>query len=115
MDIANKPDLSHTEALEIVERHYGIVGEAATLPGERDQNFRISLDDGRQYVLKIAHPEHVDEKLVKYETWSKYLRDAKRNFSNALWESLFTPTKTPLIQSQLPEKEYYDPRQQTIE
>ena len=57
MDVTKRPDLSHTTALDIVKRYYGIVGETDLLPGECDQNFRIRGEDGRQYVLKIAHPD----------------------------------------------------------
>lgn len=43
-------------AAEIAARLYGIDGDVKTLRSERDQNFRISAGDGRDYVLKFTHP-----------------------------------------------------------
>ncbi len=63
MNVAKKPDISSAEALEILERQYGIGGETVSLPSERDQNYRIRQDGGRQYVLKIAHPDESAEVL----------------------------------------------------
>ncbi|WP_082728041.1 phosphotransferase [Burkholderia mayonis] len=35
---------------------YGLRAKATALSGERDQNFRLRLEDGRAYVLKATHP-----------------------------------------------------------
>ncbi|WP_174875546.1 phosphotransferase [Vogesella oryzae] len=43
-------------ASELLWQHYGLRGSASPLNSERDQNFRIDGDDGRQYVLKLTHP-----------------------------------------------------------
>ena len=40
----------------LVRQHYGLEAQAARLTGERDENFRLSADDGAEYVLKIANP-----------------------------------------------------------
>lgn len=47
------------DAQRLVASHYGIAGQASRLTSERDQNFRISAGDGREYALKISNPaEH---------------------------------------------------------
>ena len=56
MNVADRPCVSHAEALELVERHFGVTGVAHDLPSERDQNVRIETDAGAEFVLKIAHP-----------------------------------------------------------
>jgi hydroxylysine kinase len=41
----------------LVRHHYGFEPRAATrLTGERDENFRLTTDDGAEYILKIANP-----------------------------------------------------------
>jgi hydroxylysine kinase len=42
--------------LALVRRHYGFQPRATRLTGERDENFRLTADDGAEYVLKIANP-----------------------------------------------------------
>jgi len=43
-------------ASALLWQHYGLRGSASVLNSERDQNFHIRGDDGRQYVLKLTHP-----------------------------------------------------------
>jgi len=45
---------------------YGIEGTAEPLPGEYDDNFRITAVDGTRHVLKIMHPER-DTALVELQ------------------------------------------------
>ena len=48
--------------LRLVREHYGFEPRATRLTGERDENFRLTVDDGAEYVLKIANPaENPDE------------------------------------------------------
>ncbi len=49
------PAFSPRQAVDIAREHYGLKAEATGLVSERDQNFRLLLDDGRQFVLKIAN------------------------------------------------------------
>ena len=49
------PQLDDSEVLRLVRQHYGLEVQLKTLLGERDQNFRMHCDDGRQFVLKIAN------------------------------------------------------------
>jgi len=42
--------------LALVRQHYGFEPWVTRLTGERDENFRLTADDGAEYVLKIANP-----------------------------------------------------------
>ena len=56
------PNLSSEEAKRLAEKHFGIkVENSKPLPSERDQNFRLTTDDRRQYVLKIANGQEQRE------------------------------------------------------
>jgi Ser/Thr protein kinase RdoA (MazF antagonist) len=48
------PQLDDDEVRPLVQEHYGLEVQLKALLGERDQNFRLQCDDGRQFVLKIA-------------------------------------------------------------
>ncbi|RWP57314.1 phosphotransferase [Mesorhizobium sp.] len=52
----NAPDVSATDALAILRKHYGLAGTAQPLPGERDHNFHVRTDGEGEFVLKISHP-----------------------------------------------------------
>src|SRR5882672_5874460 len=63
-DVAGEPDpleapppsfTSH-EAERILAEVFGVIGTAAPLVSERDQNLTIAADDGRGFVLKIGNP-----------------------------------------------------------
>lgn len=44
-------ELDYVESL--VREHYGILAQAERLTGDRDENFRIRVEDGAGYVLKV--------------------------------------------------------------
>ena len=49
------PGFSSAEAIALAKDHYGLAATTATaLVSERDQNFLLRQEDGRQFVLKIA-------------------------------------------------------------
>ena len=48
------PGFSPEQLGQIARNFYGISGEQKDLGGERDQNTRLSLPDGRKYVLKVS-------------------------------------------------------------
>lgn len=50
------PEISDDEAVDVLRQCFGITGTVLPLCGERDRNFHIRTTDGREYVLKIAHP-----------------------------------------------------------
>jgi Ser/Thr protein kinase RdoA (MazF antagonist) len=44
------------QAEQIARDHYGLVGRAEWLWGEKDSNYRLTLEDGTAYLLKILNP-----------------------------------------------------------
>jgi hydroxylysine kinase len=48
--------VSEMRAVKLAAEHYGLEVAARRLDSERDQNFRLTTPDGRDYVLKIANP-----------------------------------------------------------
>ncbi|MGF9564319.1 phosphotransferase [Neorhizobium sp. BT27B] len=50
--VAVPPD----QAEMIAREHYGLVGRAEWLWGEKDSNYRLTLEDGTAYLLKILNP-----------------------------------------------------------
>ena len=48
--------ISERRAQRLAAEHYGLPAIAHRLNSERDQNFRLTTLDGREYVLKIANP-----------------------------------------------------------
>ncbi|PZX17173.1 Ser/Thr protein kinase RdoA (MazF antagonist) [Palleronia aestuarii] len=53
-DIA--PQITPEVAAEIARVHYGVVGAATSLPGEKDSNFAITSECGTRLFLKIVSP-----------------------------------------------------------
>ncbi len=53
---AKPPAFSESDAGRLAREVFGIVATLHPLESERDQNFRLRADDGREYVLKIANP-----------------------------------------------------------
>lgn len=49
--------LSTETAVAIARQLYGLKVAATPLPGELDDNFRLTDADGNRYVLKVAHPD----------------------------------------------------------
>lgn len=49
------PNVGGDEALNVIQRLYGLTGNLHPLSSERDQNFRVDADDGSRYVFKIAN------------------------------------------------------------
>ena len=54
-DVRDRPRFTKEGALLITSTHFGVTGSISELPSERDQNFLIRCDDGRDFVLKIAN------------------------------------------------------------
>jgi hydroxylysine kinase len=54
--VAPSRPVSIERAVALVRECYGFEPRAARLTGERDENFRLTADDGAEYVLKIANP-----------------------------------------------------------
>jgi 4-aminobutyrate aminotransferase-like enzyme/Ser/Thr protein kinase RdoA (MazF antagonist) len=48
--------ITEAEAVALARELYGLDVSARTLPGEYDDNFRLTAADGRAFVLKVMHP-----------------------------------------------------------
>jgi Ser/Thr protein kinase RdoA (MazF antagonist) len=64
---AKAPAFSASEAEEIARSVFGVVASAHPLDSERDQNFRLSAEDGPTWVLKIANPAE-DPAVIEFQT-----------------------------------------------
>lgn len=49
------PDIAVANVRAVLRDQYGLDGEMRMLVSERDQNWRVTADDGRRFVLKIAN------------------------------------------------------------
>ena len=49
------PEFSDAEAIRLARDYWGLEARVRPLVSERDQNFRLSCQDGNEYVLKIAN------------------------------------------------------------
>jgi hydroxylysine kinase len=54
--LATPTPVRSLEAAAAVAARFGVTGEASPLSSERDSNYRIAADDGREYLLKITNP-----------------------------------------------------------
>ncbi|WP_339530545.1 phosphotransferase [Pseudomonas mucidolens] len=59
--------LSAIQAQYLASSVFGIDGQASILTSERDQNFKISTDQGRDFVLKATHPSE-DPGVTDFQT-----------------------------------------------
>lgn len=50
----NRPRYTPVEAAELARSLYGLSGTLRALPSERDQNFRLTAENGETFVLKIS-------------------------------------------------------------
>ncbi|MDH5239962.1 MAG: aminoglycoside phosphotransferase, partial [Gammaproteobacteria bacterium] len=53
--VCERPSLDPGEIRRMVSDSYGIEGDYHPLHGERDQNFRISVNGDDRFVLKISN------------------------------------------------------------
>lgn len=51
------PPVSEAEARSLAQGYFGIDGYVRTLGGERDRNFHLRDQAGREFVIKVAHPD----------------------------------------------------------
>jgi len=59
MDVKAEQELAAIRALLI--EAYGIEGDVSPLPGEHDLNYRVRVQDGGQYLLKLHAPGDADD------------------------------------------------------
>jgi 4-aminobutyrate aminotransferase-like enzyme/Ser/Thr protein kinase RdoA (MazF antagonist) len=57
MDVVvhHAPHFDPESAERLAFERFAVAGRAVALPSERDQNFRLTTDDGREFVLRIAN------------------------------------------------------------
>ena len=53
--LKHSPQFTEKDAVSIAKDLYGIQATANSLPSERDQNFRMTAETGRRFVLKRAN------------------------------------------------------------
>lgn len=56
-DLSQTPAFARARVAELIAELYAIEGELLALPGERDQNFRLTRTDGNAIVVKITSAE----------------------------------------------------------
>ncbi|KKB62047.1 hypothetical protein WM40_19885 [Robbsia andropogonis] len=56
---SSRVSLAHVEG--IVHQHYGIHGQATVMTSERDQNFKITAPDGREFAFRVSNPAEPPE------------------------------------------------------
>src|ERR1700746_2207438 len=49
--------VTEAEAAQLAREVFGLEASARPLPGEYDHNFHITAVDGREFVLKVMHPD----------------------------------------------------------
>ncbi len=64
---AKPPAFSASDAERVAEEIFGVVARARQLESERDQNFRLQAEGGRDLVLKIANPAE-DPAVLDFQT-----------------------------------------------
>ncbi len=69
------PNFSEQDAVRLAELHFGLKASARALPSERDRNFRLTTEKGREYVLKIAHAGEKHEILDMQNRTMEHLAD----------------------------------------
>jgi 4-aminobutyrate aminotransferase-like enzyme/Ser/Thr protein kinase RdoA (MazF antagonist) len=67
MLVSAAPALTVDEAQRVAEREFGMRGEARLLTSERDQNFLLRIEDGREFILKIANAAE-DTAITAFQT-----------------------------------------------
>jgi hydroxylysine kinase len=54
--VAQSGPMPIERAVALARERFGLEAQAARLTGERDENFKLTLLDGTEYVLKVANP-----------------------------------------------------------
>lgn len=91
--VNSRPSFSPAEAGRIADRYFGLSGEVASLPGERDQNFYLKDNSGKEFVLKIAN---LQEKKENLEFQNRLLNHLAQNANRVL-----CPRPVPALSGEL--------------
>ncbi|WP_296380184.1 aminotransferase class III-fold pyridoxal phosphate-dependent enzyme [Winogradskyella sp.] len=71
--------ISNTQAEQILFKLFGFSGNASELPGEVDFNFRIKVENGDGYILKISRPDEDDNYLDFQQKLLQYVENQGAN------------------------------------
>ncbi|WP_163514750.1 aminotransferase class III-fold pyridoxal phosphate-dependent enzyme [Gelidibacter japonicus] len=71
--------ISNQQAEDILFKLFQIKGKATALPGELDFNFRIKVDNGPGYILKISRPNENENYLDFQQQLLQFVADHGRN------------------------------------
>lgn len=77
----NNLKITNQQAEEIALKYYNIKGVSSQLPGEIDFNFRIKVEHGDGFILKISRP---NEDLEYLDFYQKLLQYIEKNESNLI-------------------------------
>src|SRR5262245_7232465 len=88
--VRHAPRFSIEDAQRLASDFYAVSATASRLPSERDQNFRLRADSGRQFVLKIANPGESLEVLHLQNAMIRTLSDGDTGLD---WPSVI-PTRS---------------------
>ena len=77
----NELKISIEQAEKILFNLFNIKGTASALPGEVDFNFRIKVDDGEGFILKISRPDENEEYLDFQQNLLKFIEVKGENLT----------------------------------
>ena len=91
--------ITESEAVRLAREIYGLPASAKPLPGEYDDNFHLSSNDGQQFVLKVMHPSREHSFIdLQCAAW-RHLEERVRHLS--LPRTHATPSGSPFVQAEL--------------
>ncbi|MBY8996966.1 MAG: aminotransferase class III-fold pyridoxal phosphate-dependent enzyme [Candidatus Thorarchaeota archaeon] len=79
---AERPSFDVEQAHDIVKSLYGLSGVLNELPSERDQNFHLIAENGKEYVLKIAAASEMRETLDMQNSAMDHLSNIRSGFNS---------------------------------
>lgn len=104
---ATRTPVTESQAQEVLAEHFGIVAAQPIkrLIGERDDNFRVTTADGKQFTIKFVHPAEPREMTAFQTAILHHLRTVAPNLPVAqvidpLPSSLPSPLPAPNVPTQ---------------
>ncbi len=77
-----RPSFDVEQAGDIIKSLYGLTGSLNELPSERDQNYHLIADNGREYVLKIAAASEARDTLDMQNSAMDYLSSISSGYAS---------------------------------
>ncbi len=69
------PSFSQKEAIEILNKKFGLSGETLELYSERDQNFIVQTDSNKKYILKVSNPAEARSVLYLQHAATQFIKE----------------------------------------